>query len=151
LINVIETNILYKDGEISDTQSRVIHVESWDSYVEEFRLRISKNRSGKYANGLYGSSLPRNFEYVNFKSDDHKIVTELKLFDGTKVLKICNKGDFVFEMSSKEFSNKMNKCVALQDEEISHIKADELMCDALRRLGYHNGVDIFESMHKWYA
>jgi hypothetical protein len=25
------------------------------------------------------------------------------------------------------------------------------MCDALRRLGYHNGVDIFESMHKWYA
>jgi hypothetical protein len=25
------------------------------------------------------------------------------------------------------------------------------MCDALRRLGYHNGIDIFENMYKWYA
>jgi hypothetical protein len=151
LINVIETNILYKDGEISDTQSRVIHVESWDSYVNEFKSHNSKDRNGKYANGLFGSSLPRVFEYVSFKSDDHKIVTELKLFDGTKALKICNRGEIVLEMSSKEFSDKMRECENLKDEEISHIKADELMCDALRRLGYHNGIDIFENMYKWYA
>lgn len=39
----------------------------------------------------------------------------------------------------------------LYDEENQHIDADELMCDVLRSLGYGDGIDIFDSMHKWYA
>lgn len=37
------------------------------------------------------------------------------------------------------------------DEEDQHIDADELMCNVLRSLGYGDGIDIFDSMHKWYA
>jgi hypothetical protein len=151
MINVIETNILYKDGEISDTQSRVIHVESWDSYVDELKLKDSKDRNGKYVNNLFGSSLPRYFEYSSFKFDDHKVVLELILFDETKVLKIANRGCEVAEMSAKEFHDKMVECSNLRDEEISHIKADDLMCEVLRRLGYNKGIDEFECMYKWYS
>jgi len=107
MINVIETNILYKDGEISDTQSRVIHVESWDSYVDELKLKNSEYRNGKYVNSLSGHSVPRFFKYLRFKTDDHKVVAELILFDETKVLKIANRGCEVAEMSAKEFHDKM--------------------------------------------
>lgn len=92
MINVIETNILYKDGEISDTQSRVIHVESWDEYVKELETGDTKYRTGKYVNSMVGHSLPRFFNLLSFKADDHKVVIELVLFDGTKVLKIANRG-----------------------------------------------------------
>ena len=39
----------------------------------------------------------------------------------------------------------------IYDEEDQHIDADELMCNVLRSLGYGDGVDIFDDMHKWYA
>ena len=39
----------------------------------------------------------------------------------------------------------------MYDEENQHIDADWLMCNVLRSLGYGDGVDIFESMPKWYA
>ena len=37
------------------------------------------------------------------------------------------------------------------DGEGQHQDADELMCSVLRSLGYGDGVDIFEKMHKWYS
>lgn len=39
----------------------------------------------------------------------------------------------------------------MYDEENQHRDADELMCNILRSLGYGDGVDIFDGMHKWYA
>lgn len=38
-----------------------------------------------------------------------------------------------------------------KDEEMRHVEADGLMCDLLRSLGYEKGVQVFDSMHKWYA
>lgn len=38
-----------------------------------------------------------------------------------------------------------------EDEEVCHEKMDELMCMTLRRLGFGEGVDIFEETKKWYA
>lgn len=35
--------------------------------------------------------------------------------------------------------------------DISHSKADSLMCQALRELGYGEMVDIFEKSERWYA
>ena len=32
-----------------------------------------------------------------------------------------------------------------------HEKADELMCELLRELGYGEAVEIFEKMKKWYS
>jgi hypothetical protein len=37
------------------------------------------------------------------------------------------------------------------DEEVRHSEADRLRCQVLRQLGYGTGVDVFESMKKWYA
>lgn len=33
----------------------------------------------------------------------------------------------------------------------AHEKADALMCELLRSLGYGEGVEIFEAADKWYA
>ncbi len=37
------------------------------------------------------------------------------------------------------------------DEERSHIKADALMCEVLRHLGYSEGVAVFELMRRYYS
>lgn len=37
------------------------------------------------------------------------------------------------------------------DEEFVHIKMDEIMCNALRSLGYGEGIDIFENTPVWYS
>ena len=59
-------------------------------------------------------------------------------------------------MTPEEFKNEMQKISNQRgekfcDEEITHSKADDLMCDLLRELGYGEGVDVFEDMPKWYA
>lgn len=38
----------------------------------------------------------------------------------------------------------------LFDEELAHLEADELLCQVLSELGYHEGVELFKSMHKHY-
>lgn len=37
------------------------------------------------------------------------------------------------------------------DSELSHIQADELLCDLLLLHGYIETVDVFQNMRKWYA
>jgi hypothetical protein len=37
------------------------------------------------------------------------------------------------------------------DEEVSHIKADGILCDLLRKLGHDVVADAFEEVDKWYA
>ena len=70
------------------------------------------------------------------------------------------KPDFEFHvLTPAEFATAMAqiKCGAvyahdrMYDCEDQHIDADELMCDVLRSLGYGDGIDIFDSMPKWYA
>ena len=41
--------------------------------------------------------------------------------------------------------------MSIEDEEEAHVKADELMCEVLRELGYGEAVDVFKNMRKWYA
>lgn len=38
-----------------------------------------------------------------------------------------------------------------KNEEEAHIRADELLCETLRQLGYEKGVEVFENMGKWYS
>lgn len=55
-------------------------------------------------------------------------------------------------MTPQEFANKMHELRRdLGDPEATHSQADKLMCEALRRLGYEAGVEIFEKMELWYA
>lgn len=50
-----------------------------------------------------------------------------------------------------EFAEKMRKIDHDEDAENGHIKADALLMETLRALGYEEGVEIFENMTKWYA
>ena len=55
-------------------------------------------------------------------------------------------------MTKEEFYRKM---LALEetyaDNELFHIKADELMCKLLIELGYGQGVEVFLDAPKWYS
>lgn len=53
-------------------------------------------------------------------------------------------------MSKAEFARRMSELIT-NDTEENHIKADDLMVEALRKLGYGKGLKIFESIEKWYA
>jgi len=56
-------------------------------------------------------------------------------------------------MTPKEFKEKMQKIYPTEgyDEEGAHGDADDLMCAALKELGYGDGVKIFENALRWYA
>ena len=54
-------------------------------------------------------------------------------------------------MSPEEFAKEMAKIALSNDTESAHSQADKLMCEALKELGYYEGIKIFEEMGKWYA
>ena len=71
MVKIIETNlILNENNEIKDHQSRVIEMESWDDYVDEFinpKYKDLKDCLG-HLNGaiLLKSMKVSNLEYNNF-------------------------------------------------------------------------------------
>lgn len=51
-----------------------------------------------------------------------------------------------------EFTAAMTKIARYgEDLEGAHGMADGLLCEVLRKLGYEEGVKVFEDMTKWYA
>jgi hypothetical protein len=57
-------------------------------------------------------------------------------------------------MTPEEFTQKMMSVFigdGWNDPEIAHSEMDELLCEVLVGLGYHEGVDIFRKQDKWYA
>ena len=56
-------------------------------------------------------------------------------------------------MTPDEFKTRMAEFydAADKDVEYQHIKADKLMCELLRSLGYGDGVDVFDKEQRWYA
>lgn len=54
-------------------------------------------------------------------------------------------------MTPEEFKTEMQEIADNYNTEIRHIEADDLMCKLLKELGYSEGVDVFESMYKWYS
>ena len=53
-------------------------------------------------------------------------------------------------MTPEEFKAEMEKLDDLDIEE-RHSRADDLMGNVLIELGYGEGVEVFDSMVKWYA
>ena len=51
----------------------------------------------------------------------------------------------------KEAVEKMKECVNNSDIELSHLDADNILCDVLTQLGYKELVDLYEKVNKWYA
>lgn len=56
-------------------------------------------------------------------------------------------------MSPEEFRTAMEGLVTLHggDAEAFHDRADFLLCEVLRSLGYADGVDLFDDQERWYA
>lgn len=46
---------------------------------------------------------------------------------------------------------QMEELIGYGDKEIVHWKADEILCEALERLGQHELVKLFRKVEKWYA
>jgi hypothetical protein len=53
-------------------------------------------------------------------------------------------------MSPRLFELLMEDLASLDAEE-RHSRADELMCNLLKQLGYGKAVEVFDSWEKWYA
>lgn len=56
-------------------------------------------------------------------------------------------------MTKEEFAIRMNEIANNEnwDEEYTHIKADDLIIELLKSLGYDEGAQIFDDMPKWYS
>lgn len=56
-------------------------------------------------------------------------------------------------ISPKSFKDEMMELKDMfnNDRETMHREADRLMCAVLVSFGYKEGVEVFESMRKWYA
>ena len=52
---------------------------------------------------------------------------------------------------SDEILKRLQKEVENEDVELAHGRADGLLCEMLARLGYHNVVEKFNEVPKWYA
>lgn len=73
IAKVIETNLTLKaDKTIIDHQSRVIEVDSWDEYVGEIKLGVSKIRKACIGY-MTGTSLPRNANIHNLKVNEYHL------------------------------------------------------------------------------
>jgi hypothetical protein len=51
----------------------------------------------------------------------------------------------------KQIAIERLKEADLLDTELGHIKADEILCDLLKSLGYEDVVVEFNKIGKWYA
>ena len=49
------------------------------------------------------------------------------------------------------YTNKIKELDKYNDTEEFHIKADDLMCEILKKLGFNEFVDIFNNRDKWYS
>ena len=54
-------------------------------------------------------------------------------------------------MTPEAFATAMLVVKEDNDMEERHQRADALLCEVLRSLGYGEGVEVFESLSKWYA
>ena len=53
--------------------------------------------------------------------------------------------------SRELFLQKMLELQKDEDYEVTHIKADGLLCEMLIELGYKDIVDAYNGINKWYA
>lgn len=69
-VRIIETNLGIKDGSIFDYQSRVIEVNSWEGYVQEYK-EYNKKTAGnlKVSNDMLGISISKDMKILNLIYD----------------------------------------------------------------------------------
>jgi len=73
MVKIIETNLaLDESGEIVDHQSRVIEMDSWDSYINEIKNMESVYRHS-ILGSLHGVTLLKHARIENLLHDDYHL------------------------------------------------------------------------------
>lgn len=83
----------------------------------------------------------------------------MKVVEWVRIGELTRREEMMAEevMTPETFTRKMKELYADTstfpscDIEDMHGKADDLMCEALRSLGYGEGVEFFENSTRWYA
>lgn len=98
-VKVIETNLSMKDGKISDHQSRVIEINSWEDYCRAF-----KEYNGSAINwfnsitSIVGNSIPKDVEILNLTYDNYHLICEFKHRDGWIEKKLSYRSKFRYDV-----------------------------------------------------
>lgn len=130
-----------------------INEHDFDDYDGEYPNKVSVVKAGDEVDGWWGldkiivtiediEELKQGkFWYFN----DGEYATVIGLKRGRRMTELEK------EFSPKGFANKMRRLSEMGDPEIAHFEGDKLMCELLTKLGYDEGVKIFDDMSKWYA
>lgn len=89
---IIETNLSMKDGRIYDHQSRVLEVDSWDTYIQMYEEYdgFATDRF-KAISDMIGNSIPKDVEILNLKYDEKHLSCDYKNKDGFITKKLAYK------------------------------------------------------------
>ena len=55
------------------------------------------------------------------------------------------------DSKAAEALGQMKELVKNDDYEIAHSRADDVLCDLLRTMGFNELVDVYDQVGKWYA
>jgi spore coat polysaccharide biosynthesis predicted glycosyltransferase SpsG len=89
MTRIIETNLSLNDADvIMDHQSRVIQVESWESFIDEIKNCKCIIRYSLYGN-LHGNSIPRESRIDNLVYDDFHLSVDIHNSIGMKTKKLA--------------------------------------------------------------
>jgi hypothetical protein len=89
VVRVIETNLSLNDtGEIVDHQSRVIEVESWETFINEIQEAKTVIRPSVIGN-LHGTSIPIQSNVEDIMYDDFHLSCNIYNHRGIKTKKLA--------------------------------------------------------------
>lgn len=83
MVKIIETNLLIKGRFITDHQSRVIEMNSWQEYVELFTTYDGNSTSNIFSlTGLDGNILPRQVDITDLEHDEFHLQCTIVNYKG---------------------------------------------------------------------
>lgn len=88
MVKIIETNLSMDGDKICDLQSRVIEVESWDDFIDEFIVAESVVRECIIGN-LYGVTIPRSATIEGLIYDERTLRCDIYNYHGAKTTKLA--------------------------------------------------------------
>ena len=81
-----------------------------------------------------------------------RVRVPLGLFSSYIFLLKKYKGDEIINKKlNKKYSKELKELQNVNDTEIAHIKADDVLCNLLMDLGYQEIVDNYNKIYKWFA
>lgn len=130
----------------------IIYDDSWTD-----RFNLWKDNEGNYRIECYADhSSPIHFCPMcgrNLTETDSSINAIDKLFphmkERLKQTQITTKEEL--KVLHENCLYRMNALLDMYDKEEAHIRADNILCEVLEKIGFHDVVNVFHEIDKWYA